>query len=140
MKSQLRGVEREQRQQVEEGRDTKPSDGTQKQRMSAKELQQQDIRTVFSKGGEKEEREPDASQEDSEERNPTEEEELTKLVSSIERGPLQDQIVNHWLRLTRGDFRTLQGSEYINDQIIDSYMRLVQERSQRDQKLLRTYA
>ena len=68
------------------------------------------------------------------------EEEIEKLLSSINSGNPQDKLVQHWLSLTKEDFRTLQGSEFINDKIIDSYMKLIEQRSQESPNLPRTYA
>ena len=69
-----------------------------------------------------------------------EEEEIEKLASSISKGNPQEKLAHHWLSLTKEDFRTLQGREYINDKIIDSYLRLIQERSQECTSLPKAYA
>ena len=57
----------------------------------------------------------------------------------VRNGPDKDVLAHHWMSLTRGDFRTLQGKEYINDKIIDSYIRLIQERSEANPSLPAVY-
>jgi len=69
-----------------------------------------------------------------------EEVDIEQLISSINSGNPQEKLVQHWLSLTKEDFRTLQGSEFINDKIIDSYMKLIQQRSLECPNLPRTYA
>ena len=98
--------------------------------------QTKDTRKVLVE--EREARNPEASFEKGEVKRPTEEE-IEKLVSSINNGNPQDSLVQHWLSLTKEDFRTLQGKEYINDKIIDSYLRLIQERSQEYPNLPKAY-
>ena len=52
----------------------------------------------------------------------------------IRRGPSEEKL-NAWLNLKRWDFRTLLDAEYINDEIINGYMRLVKERNEADPNL-----
>ena len=68
------------------------------------------------------------------------EEEIEKIISSINKGDPQERLVQYWQSLTKEDFRTLQGKEYLNDKIIDSYLRLIQERSQECSSLPKSYA
>ena len=58
-----------------------------------------------------------------------------KAKVDIRNGLDTDILAHHWMSLTRGDFRTLQGKEYLNDKIIDSYIRLIQERSEANPSL-----
>ena len=95
-----------------------------------------DVRVVE----EREERRQAPTLDKEEENRSMEEEDLERLISSINSGNPQDKLVQHWLCLTKEDFRTLQGSEFINDKIIDSYMNLIQQRSLECPNLPRTYA
>merc|ERR1712240_483190 len=52
----------------------------------------------------------------------------------IRRGPSEEKL-NARLDLKRWDFRTLLDAEYVNDEIINGYMRLVKERNEADPNL-----
>ena len=97
----------------------------------------EDVRIV--KVEEREGRRPEPTLEKEENRS-MEEVDIEQLISSINSGNPQEKLVQHWLSLTKEDFRTLQGSEFINDKIIDSYMKLIQQRSLECPNLPRTYA
>ena len=96
---------------------------------------EKDVRTVLLSEQEESEAKPKI-----EESKGLEEEEMERLIASISNGDKREELVNHWLSLNKEDFRSLQGKEYINDKIIDSYMRLIQERSQSNPNLPSTYA
>ena len=50
--------------------------------------------------------------------------------SHINEGPEEEVLARHGLHLKRCDMKTLQGQNYLNDKIIDEYMRLVQQRNE----------
>ena len=50
-------------------------------------------------------------------------------------GPANEVLVKKNLWLTRTDFRSLAGSNYLNDKIIDEYLTLIQQRNTDDQTL-----
>ena len=51
-----------------------------------------------------------------------------------------NEVLNVRLDLRRWDFQTLCGSEYLNDRIINEYLRLIQERNEADSSLPKVYA
>ena len=57
----------------------------------------------------------------------------------IRKGP-SNEVLNVRLDLRRRDFQTLCGSEYLNDRIINEYLRLIQERNEADSSLPKVYA
>ncbi|MCP4273336.1 MAG: hypothetical protein GY781_15495 [Gammaproteobacteria bacterium] len=65
-------------------------------------------------------------------------EKVEKKVS-IQRGHVDD-ILNKRLDLRRWDFQTLNAKVYINDRIIDEYLRLIQERNEVDLSLPEVFA
>merc|ERR1739838_1007219 len=56
----------------------------------------------------------------------------------IRRGP-EDEYLNQRLHLRRGDFQSLSGTRYLDDTIIDKYMKLIRERNEADPKLPEIY-
>ena len=52
----------------------------------------------------------------------------------IQRGP-GDEWLNRRLDLRRYDFQSLSGSRYLNDKIIDQYLKLIRERNEADSSL-----
>ena len=56
-----------------------------------------------------------------------------------QRGPL-DEVLSKWMTLKPRDFQTLRGREFLNDRIIDGYMRLIRERNSVDPSLPVIYA
>ena len=51
-------------------------------------------------------------------------------ASLINEGPDGEVLARHGLHLNRGDMKSLQGQNYLNDKIIDEYLRLVQQRNE----------
>ena len=113
--------------------------------MERRKLQQQDIRTVIIK----QEKEKDSGAKEHQtdigtvpfkhEDRTTEKMLRDKGRTDIGNGPENEILANHWMSLSRGDFRTLQGRRYLNDKIIDSYIRLIQERSEANTDLPTVY-
>ena len=62
-----------------------------------------------------------------------------KKKVDVRNGPGSEVLAENWIHLSRADFRSLQGKRYLNDKIIDSYIRLIQERSKRDSDLPKVY-
>ena len=60
--------------------------------------------------------------------------EKVKEKVDIQRGP-SDEWLNKRLDLRRYDFQSLSGSRYLNDKIIDQYLRLIRERNEADSSL-----
>ena len=54
---------------------------------------------------------------------------------NIKQGPAKEVLAKHGLHLTRGDFRSLSGRNYLNDKIIEEYLRLVAARNEEDSQL-----
>ena len=59
---------------------------------------------------------------------------------NILKGRSNEVLSKHGLHLTRGDFRSLSGTNYLNDKIIDQYLQLLQKRSEEDPNLPRVHA
>ena len=58
---------------------------------------------------------------------------IKKLVHNINTGPSSDILSkNNYLEMTRGDYRSLTGRNYLNDKIIDEYIYLIKERNQKE--------
>ena len=55
--------------------------------------------------------------------------ERIEIKVDIRRGPIDD-VLSKQLNLKQRDFQTLSGTEFLNDRIIDEYMRLIWERNQ----------
>ena len=64
--------------------------------------------------------------------------EKVKEKVDIQRGP-SNEWLNKRLDLYRYDFQSLSGSRYLNDKIIDQYLRLIHERNEADSSLPRIY-
>ena len=62
------------------------------------------------------------------------------VSSHINEGPDEEVLATHGLHLKRCDMKTLQGQNYLNDQIIDEYMRLVQQRNETHPELPKVIA
>ena len=60
--------------------------------------------------------------------------ERIEIKVDIQRGPIDD-VLSKQLNLKRRDFQTLSGTEFLNDRIVDEYMRLIRERNQADSSL-----
>ena len=56
---------------------------------------------------------------------------LTEDITSSE----SEEYMNKLLWLRRGDFQSLSGSRYLNDRIIDEYLKLIRERNEADARL-----
>ena len=54
---------------------------------------------------------------------------------NIKQGPSKEVLAKHGLHLTRGDFRSLSGQNYLNDKIIEEYLRLIAARNEEDPQL-----
>lgn len=54
---------------------------------------------------------------------------------NIRQGPAKEVLAKHGLHLTRGDFRSLSGRNYLNDKIIEEYLRLISARNEEDSQL-----
>ena len=65
--------------------------------------------------------------------------EMDKRKVVIQRGPL-DEVLSKRTKLKRRDFQTLSGREFLNDRIIDEYMRLIRKRNGADSSLPVVYA
>ena len=52
-----------------------------------------------------------------------------KLVEEVNTGPPDDVISKHSIEMTRRDYRSLSGKNWINDKIIDEYFTLIKERN-----------
>ena len=61
------------------------------------------------------------------------------LIRNLNTGDLNDIITRHFIPLTRRDYRSLTGKNYVNDGIIDEYLHLIQERNSK-QNLQEVYA
>ena len=61
------------------------------------------------------------------------------LIRNLNTGDLNDIITTHFLPLTRRDYRSLTGKNFVNDGIVDEYLHLIQERN-RKQNLQAVYA
>ena len=57
----------------------------------------------------------------------------------VRNGPGEEVLSRNWMNLTRADYRTIQGKRYLNDKIIDSYIHLIQERSEASPDLPTVY-
>ena len=57
----------------------------------------------------------------------------------VRNGPGAEVLSRNWMNLTRADYRTIQGKRYLNDKIIDSYIHLIQERSEASSDLPTVY-
>ena len=62
-------------------------------------------------------------------------EDLKSRQQNITIGPPDEVLVKHHLNMTRSDFRSLASNNYVNDKIIDQYLRLIKERNDKDQEL-----
>ena len=62
-----------------------------------------------------------------------------KREVDVRNGPGAEILSRNWMNLTRADYRTIQGKRYLNDKIIDSYIHLIQERSEASQDLPTVY-
>ena len=62
-------------------------------------------------------------------------EDLKSRQQNITIGPANEVLVKHHLNMTRSDFRSLARNNYVNDKIIDQYLRLIKERNDKDQEL-----
>ena len=69
----------------------------------------------------------------------TNRQEMDKRKVVIQRGPL-DEVLSKRTKLKRRDFQTLSGREFLNDRIIDEYMRLIRKRNGADSSLPVVYA
>merc|ERR1739840_5464 len=56
----------------------------------------------------------------------------------IRRGPGEEFLINR-LDLRRWDFQSLSGTRYLNDRIIDMYLKLIRERNEADSMLPKIY-
>ena len=56
--------------------------------------------------------------------------ERQRIRNLINEGSDEDVLARHGLHLKREDMKTLQGRNYLNDKIIDEYLRLVQQRNE----------
>ena len=54
---------------------------------------------------------------------------------NIKQGPAKEVLAKHGLHLTRGDFRSLSGRNYLNDKIIEEYLRLISVRNEENSQL-----
>ena len=66
--------------------------------------------------------------------------ELMRKVEDIQRGEGKEVLSDHGLQLTRDDYRSLRGREYLNDKVIDQYLKHVEERNTDDTSLPKVYA
>ena len=55
-----------------------------------------------------------------------------KLVEEVNTGPPDDVISKHIIEMTRRDYRSLSGRNWINDKIVDEYFTLIKERNQKN--------
>ena len=55
-----------------------------------------------------------------------------KLISDINTGPSGDILSRHNIPMSRGDFRSLSGKSWLNDNIINEYFNLIKERNERE--------
>ena len=66
--------------------------------------------------------------------------ETMRKVVDIRRGNRDDVISKHGYHLKRRDYRSLSGRNYLNDRIIDQYLKHIEERNQTDSNLPKVYA
>ena len=66
--------------------------------------------------------------------------EILRKVADIRRGKGKEVISKHGFGLTRRDYRSLSGTNYLNDRIIDQYLKHIAERNQADPDLPKVYA
>ena len=62
-------------------------------------------------------------------------EDLKSRPQNITIGPADEVLVKHHLNMTRSYFRFLASNNYVNDKMIDQYLRLIKERNDKDQEL-----
>ena len=55
-----------------------------------------------------------------------------RLVEQVNSGPPDDIISKHTLEMSRRDYRSLTGKNWMNDKIVDEYFTLIKERNQKD--------
>ena len=58
----------------------------------------------------------------------------------IQKGPAKEVLARHGINLTRRDFKSLTGKNYLNDKIIDQYMKQIERRNQEDPNLPKAHA
>ena len=61
--------------------------------------------------------------------------ERVEINVDIRRGPVDEVLSSKRMNLKRRDFQTLSGTEFLNDRIIDKYMKLIRERNRADSSL-----
>ena len=66
--------------------------------------------------------------------------ELMRKVEDIQRGEGKEVLSDHGLELTRDDYRSLSGREYLNDKVIDQYIKHIEERNTEETSLPKVYA
>ena len=66
--------------------------------------------------------------------------ETMRKVVDIRRGNGKEVLSKHGFGLTRRDYRSLCDSNYLNDRIIDQYLKHIEERNQSDPNLPKVYA
>ena len=66
--------------------------------------------------------------------------ETMRKVADIGRGNGDEVLSRHGHTLRRRDYRSLSGSNYLNDQIIDQYLKHIEERNRADPSLPKVYA
>ena len=59
------------------------------------------------------------------------EEDLKTVTEQLNSGNPDDIISKHYLEMRRRDYRSLTGKNFLNDKVIDEYLNLIQERSNR---------
>ena len=67
------------------------------------------------------------------------EKEFEAIVKSLDKGPPDEILSRKYLEMSRRDYRSLAGRNYLNDKIIDEYLYIIQERNQIEQ-MQRVYA
>ena len=60
---------------------------------------------------------------------------LTELARTVQRGPPNEVLATNNMDMTRSDFRSLTGSNCLNDKIIDEYLLLIKQRNEREESL-----
>ena len=54
-----------------------------------------------------------------------------KLAKEINSGPKDDILSTHTLNMTRRDYRSLSGVNWLNDKIIDEYFTIIKQRNEK---------
>ena len=105
-------------------------------RQEADERKVEDIRNWLGKSQSQGEKKNEPKEEDTRvviEETPSQEDKILK-------GQSKEVLSKHGLHLSRGDYRSLIGRNYLNDKIIDQYLQILQRRSEEETSLPRVHA